>query len=119
MPATVFEWIGGGLVLTGSLAMIVGALGLLRMPDVFTRLHATSVSDTFGVGLVLIGLAFYGGLTLVTAKLVFLFLFLFLAGPVSSHAIARAAMLAGLKPVDERGKPIAPPGSGRAKPSKR
>ena len=108
--ATVFEWVGGVLVIAGALLMIVGAIGLIRMPDVFTRLHAASVSDTLGVSLVLIGLMFYGGFTLVTVKLVFIVLFLAFIGPVATHAVARAALQAGVKPVGAKGKPLAMPG---------
>jgi multicomponent Na+:H+ antiporter subunit G len=117
----VLEWIGGVLVVAGALLMIVGALGLNRMPDVFTRLHAASVSDTLGVVLVLVGLMFYGGLTLVTAKLVFLVLFLALVGPVGTHAVARAALLAGITPVGADGRPLPKPqaGNGEGGPSKR
>lgn len=107
--AVVLDWLGGILVVAGALLMVVGALGLNRMPDVFTRLHAASVSDTLGVGLVLIGLMLIAGFTLVTAKLVFLVLFLALVGPVATHAVARAALHAGIKPVGADGKPIARP----------
>jgi multicomponent Na+:H+ antiporter subunit G len=117
----VVEWIGGILVVAGALLMVVGGLGLNRMPDVFTRLHAASVSDTLGVILVLVGLMFHAGLTLVTAKLVFLVLFLALVGPVGSHAVARAALLAGVKPVGADGEPLPKPkaASEEAPPSKR
>lgn len=98
---------GSAVVLLGSAFMVIGALGVVRMPDVFTRLHAASVSDTFGVGLILIGLILVGGLTLVSVKLAFLLAFLFLTGPVATHAVARAALDAGVKARDEKGKPLA------------
>ncbi len=92
-------WLGSGLVLVGGLFMIVGAIGLIRLPDVFTRMHGSSVSDTLGGGLVLIGLIVIAGFSLVAVKLAFLILFFGLMSPVSTHAIARAALHAGVKPV--------------------
>jgi len=93
------EWIGGGLVLLGGVFMVIGAVGLIRLPDVFTRMHGASVSDTLGAGLILLGLIFIAGFSLVSVKLVFLILFFGLMSPVSTHAIARAALHAGVKPV--------------------
>jgi len=100
---------GSAVVVVGSVFMVIGALGVIRMPDVFTRLHAASVSDTFGVGLILIGLILVGGLTLVSVKLAFLVGFLFLTGPVATHAVARAALDAGVKPRDAKGEAIEEP----------
>jgi len=97
--ALIREWLGGGLALAGGLFMVVGAIGLLRMPDVFTRMHAASVSDTLGAGLILIGLMIVGGFSLVTVKLIFLGAFFALMSPVSTHAVARAALHAGVKPL--------------------
>jgi multicomponent Na+:H+ antiporter subunit G len=99
MAALALQWLGGVLVLAGSLFMIVGAVGLMRMPDVFTRMHATAVSDTLGAGLILVGLMLISGLTLVTVKLFFLILFFGLTSPVATHAVARAALHAGVKPL--------------------
>jgi multicomponent Na+:H+ antiporter subunit G len=107
--AEVFGWIGGAVVILGSIFMVIGALGLIRMPDVFSRLHGASVSDTFGVGLILVGLVLVAGLTLVSVKLAFLLLLLFLTGPVATHAVARAALDAGVKPCDAEGRPLEEP----------
>ncbi len=93
------QWLGGGLVLVGSLFMIVGAIGLIRLPDVFTRMHGSSVSDTLGGGLILVGLMIIAGVSLVAVKLAFLILFFGLMSPVATHAIARAALHAGVRPV--------------------
>jgi multicomponent Na+:H+ antiporter subunit G len=107
------HWLGGGLVLVGSLFMMVGAVGLIRMPDVFTRMHGASVSDTLGGGLILIGLIVLAGLSLVAVKLAFLILFFGLMSPVATHAIARAALHAGVRPVlAEGGGPAAKPKEG-------
>ncbi|MEX0852434.1 MAG: monovalent cation/H(+) antiporter subunit G [Bauldia sp.] len=93
------QWLGGGLALAGGVFMLIGAIGLIRMPDVFTRMHAASVSDTLGAGLILVGLMVLAGASLVTVKLVFLVLFFGLLSPVATHAVARAALHAGVKPV--------------------
>lgn len=86
-------------LLAGGLFCIVGALGLLRMPDFYTRMHAASLIDTLGAGLILAGLMMQAGLTLVTVKLLMVVLLLFFSSPTASHAIARAAMGHGLKPL--------------------
>lgn len=96
---TAVDMISGAMFLLGSFFLVVGAVGLIRMPDVFTRMHAVSVSETMGVGLILGGLMVQGGLTLVTFKLVCLFVLIFFTSPIASHAIARAAMADGVQPL--------------------
>ena len=91
----ILSWIFLG---AGSFFYIVGSFGLLRMPDVFTRIHATSVSDTFGALLMLFGMILQAGLTLVTLKLVIIVAAILYTGPVATHALARAARHAGIKP---------------------
>lgn len=97
--------LGWLLIGGGGIFLVIGAIGLNRMPDLFTRMHATSVSDTFGVGLMLAGMMIQAGFSLVTAKLFFLLVFLWFTAPVVTHALARAAMLAGVKPVVVDGSP--------------
>jgi multicomponent Na+:H+ antiporter subunit G len=86
-------------LVAGGLLCIVGAVGLLRMPDFYTRVHAASVVDTLGAGLILLGLLLQAGLTLVGAKLVMIGLLLLLASPTATHALTRAALARGLKPL--------------------
>jgi multicomponent Na+:H+ antiporter subunit G len=93
------SWI---LLVTGGLFCIVGAIGLLRMPDFYTRVHAASVTDTLGAGLILFGLILQAGWTLVAAKLVMVGLLIFFTSPAATHALARAALGRGLKPLLER-----------------
>ena len=83
----------------GGLFCVIGALGLVRMPDFYTRMHAASVTDTLGAGLVLIGLILQAGLTLVAAKLLMIALLIFFTSPAATHALARAAFVRGLKPL--------------------
>jgi multicomponent Na+:H+ antiporter subunit G len=96
----VLSWI---FLLGGAIFLLVGAIGALRFPDFYTRLHAVSVCDTMGAGLVLVGLMLQGGLSLVTVKLLLMFYFMMFTGPTAVHALAEAAMQSKLKPVvDER-----------------
>ncbi len=95
LAADIISW---PLIVAGSALYVIGALGLLRMPDVFTRMHATSVSDTLGAGLLLAGMMVQAGFSLVSAKLAVVLLLLLYTGPVATHAIARAARYAGLEP---------------------
>jgi multicomponent Na+:H+ antiporter subunit G len=88
----------------GSFFCVVGALGLLRMPDFFTRMHAASVTDTAGAALILLGLGLQAGVSLVSAKLVMIGLLLFFANPTATHALAQAALARGLKPMLAREK---------------
>lgn len=86
-------------LLTGGLFCAIGALGLLRFPDFYTRMHAASVTDTVGAALILLGLILQAGVTLVAAKLVMIGLLLYFTGPVAGHALAKAAMKRGLLPL--------------------
>ena len=85
-------------ILAGSAGLVISALGLLRLPDFYTRLHAGGVTDTFGAELLIIGFAIQSGFTLLTLKLFIIGLFLFFTGPAATHATANAAWVAGLKP---------------------
>ena len=86
------------LLTTGSAFVVIGAVGIVRMPDIYTRLHAASLIETLGGGCLLAGLMLQAGLTLVALKLaIILLLFLFTA-PVAMHAIAQAALLQDVKP---------------------
>ena len=121
------------LLVAGGFFFLVGAIGLNRMPDVFTRMHAISVGDTLGAGLLVAGMVLQAGPTLVTVKLLLILLVIWFTGPVATHALARAALQDKLLPLvaNRSGKlvegdpdKIAPkvsskPAKGRAKPSKR
>lgn len=99
------------LILAGGFFTVTGMLGLLRMPDLYTRMHAASVTDTLGAGLLLLGFMLQAGLTLITVKLVFLLGLLFFIGPVATHALANAALgerVAPLLDEDRRGRLDAP-----------
>jgi multicomponent Na+:H+ antiporter subunit G len=90
------------LLSAGGFFCVVGGIGLLRMPDFYTRVHAASVNDTLGAGLVLLGLVLQAGWTLVAAKLVIVGLLIFFTSPAATHALAKAALGRGLQPLIRR-----------------
>jgi multicomponent Na+:H+ antiporter subunit G len=87
------------LLVSGGAFCIVGGLGLLRLPDVYARMHAAGITDTLGAGLILAGLMLQGGLTLVTVKLFLILMFLLYTSPTSTYALANAAYRRGLAPL--------------------
>ncbi len=92
------DFICAVFLLSGAFFVLVGAIGVFRLPDFYTRLHGTGVTDTLGAALILLGLTFQSGLSLATAKLVMILLFLLVTGPTSCHALAQAARVNGLEP---------------------
>ena len=92
----ILSWV---CLLAGGFFCVVGGAGLIRMPDFYTRMHAASVTETLGAGLLLLGLMIEAGLTLVTAKLVMIGLLIFFTSPAATHALAKAALFRGLKPL--------------------
>ena len=82
----------------GAFFSLVGGIGLVRMPDFYTRMHGASVTETLGAGFMLIGLILQAGLTLVAVKLAMIGLLLLFASPTATHALAKAALLGGLAP---------------------
>lgn len=86
-------------VTLGIVFMLMGSIGILRLPDFYSRTHAVSKSDTLGVFFVIIGLIVYEGFTLSSGKLFLIVLFIALSNPVGTHALARAALKKGLKPL--------------------
>lgn len=87
------------LIVAGSLFILIGAVGLVRLPDIYTRMHAASVIETLGALLLLSGFVLQTGLSLNTIKLLFLMLLLFFTGPVVAHALAQAALHEDIEPV--------------------
>ena len=84
------------LLSLGVLFLLLGAIGILRFPDCYTRMHAAGKCDTLGALLVVSGLAFHHGVSLESAKILFIAVFIFLTSPTATHAIARAAFTNGL-----------------------
>jgi multicomponent Na+:H+ antiporter subunit G len=91
------EWVSAVLLAAGGFFCVAGAIGMLRMPDFYTRTHAASVIETLGAGLILAGLAIDAGFTLATAKLGAMALLIFFASPTATHALAKAAYERGIR----------------------
>ena len=96
MAVDTASWI---CLLAGGCFCIVGTIGLNRMPDLFTRMHAAGITDTVGAGLVLLGLMLQAGWSLVMVKLAFIGVLIFFTSPAATHALAKAALARGLKPL--------------------
>ncbi len=87
-------------LLGGAFFSVVGGIGMIRMPDFYTRSHAASITDTMGATLILLGLAIYSGLNLVTVKLILIMVFLYLTSPTAAHALVKAAYSKGMEAPD-------------------
>ena len=115
--------LSGSFILLGVLALLIGALGLLRLPDVYCRIHAVGMIDTAGASFIILGLAIHEGVSLVTVKLLFIGIFLFFTSPIATHAVAQVAHKSGVVPVGRNlvtakaaKKPAAAPAAAKAKP---
>ncbi len=86
------------LIGAGAFFLAVGSIGIVRLPDFFTRTHAVGKSDTLGLILTLSGIAIHEGFTINSAKLLAAVVFVALTSPVGTHALARAAYRSGLRP---------------------
>jgi multicomponent Na+:H+ antiporter subunit G len=99
----ILEWVTWVLLALGGFFVLVGGIGVLRMPDLYTRMHAASVTETLGTILVLVALMLLAGWSLASFKLFAILMFLLFTAPVSSYALANTAMLGGTKPMlDQR-----------------
>jgi multicomponent Na+:H+ antiporter subunit G len=92
------QWLASAFLLLGGFFVLVGGIGVLRMPDLYTRLHAASVTETMGTVLMLFGLMLLAGWSLPAFKLLAILVFLLFTGPVASYAVANTALIAGVKP---------------------
>mgnify|MGYP001327474268 CR=1 FL=1 len=89
------SWI---LLVSGGAFGVIGGIGIVRLPDFYSRLHASSITDTLAAYLIIAGLMLQAGLTLVTAKLGLILFFLFFTSPVAAHALASTAYHDGILP---------------------
>jgi multicomponent Na+:H+ antiporter subunit G len=78
-------------IILGTFFFFVGVLGLIRMPDVFCRMHATTKSDTMGAGLIFIGLIIWQGMNMISLNILIVLVFIWLTNPTAAHFIARSA----------------------------
>lgn len=93
----VYTILSYSLIITGSFFIITCGMGIVRMPDFYTRLHPAGLTDSIGAPLVLLGLVFMNGFDLNDIKILILILFLYLTSPTATHAIAKAALVSGLE----------------------
>lgn len=91
----ILSWanVAGGLFL-----ILIGAFGMLRLPDFYTRMHAAGITDTLGAEMLLFAMMLQAGFSLVTLKLILISLFVFFTSPTATHAVANAAYAVGLRP---------------------
>ena len=94
--ALLVDIVSGVLMLSGAACVIIGGIGIIRMPDLFTRMHASSLTDTMATLALFSGMMLQTGLTLATIKLFAIMVFLLLTGPTATYALANAALMAGM-----------------------
>lgn len=99
MMAMIADIASGIMLAVGGLFVLIGGVGILRMLDFYTRIHAASVTESLGAILILLGLMITGGFTLVSAKLLIILVFLLFTSPTAAYALANAALLMGVKPL--------------------
>ncbi len=98
MSEVALSLIAGSSILVGLFFLFVAAVGVLRLPDLFTRSHAVSLTDSLGALFLLGGLALYQGFSTNLVKILNVVVLLYLLNPVITHATVRAALRSGLKP---------------------
>jgi len=99
MIAVVLDVLIAAALVTGSFFVVTGTLGLLRLPDFFSRIHAAGMTDTLGVGLILLGLSVEAGWSSPSVRLMLVLLMLWFTTPVANHALAKAAIQDGVPPM--------------------
>lgn len=105
----IVSWV---LLIAGGVFAMIGGLGMIRLPDVYARMHGAGITDTLGAGLILAGLMIQAGLTLISVKLLLILIFLLYTSPAATYALANAAFSRGLEPL--LGKPgLGKPGLGK------
>ena len=104
------DLVSWGLLLSGGFFAVAGGIGMIRLPDFYTRLHASGITDTGAAYLILAGLMIQGGLTLITVKLVLIGFFMFFTNPTATYALAAAAHRSGIEPTGAEGAAASRPG---------
>ncbi len=92
----ILSWI---CLLIGSAFLLISAVGMLRFPDFFTRMHAAGIADTMGIGMLILGMALQAGFSLITVKLFMILAFVMFASPTATHALAQAALGGRRQPI--------------------
>jgi len=86
------------LLTLGGACVLIGGIGALRLPNLYTRIHAASLTDTMATILIFVGIMLQAGFSLATMKLLAIMVFLLVTGPTATYALANAALLSGLRP---------------------
>lgn len=90
--------ITGMLLAMGCILIVISSLGVVRFPDIYSRLHPAGKSDTLGQTLILLGLMVFEGFSLISVKILIIMVFLYVANPTATHFIVKAAYQSGVKP---------------------
>ena len=102
MTGMLIDILSGLSIAAGVVALLTGSIGLIRLPDLYSRTHAVGMMDTAGVGFIILGLIIHEGFTLISVKLALVGIFLFFTSPIATHAVAQVAFRSGLKPVTDK-----------------
>jgi len=103
MPVeTLLSLLSGALILSGALFCLIGALGIVRLPDVFSRMHGAGIIDTLGLLLIMAGFVLLAGMNLISVKLLMIVGFVFFTSPIATHALSRACLNGGIKPYENK-----------------
>ena len=94
----VIDLLSWGLLSSGGVFILIGGIGVVRMPGFYTRMHAASLTDSIGTILILVGIMLQAGASLATIKLMAILIFMLLTGPTATYALANAALMSGMKP---------------------
>jgi multicomponent Na+:H+ antiporter subunit G len=91
--------LSGLSIAIGVIALLIGSLGLIKLPDVYCRIHAVGMIDTAGASFIILGMIIHQGFSLVSFKLALIGVFLFFTSPIATHAVAQVAHKMGVKPI--------------------
>ena len=91
--------LSGLSIAIGVIALLIGSLGLIKLPDVYCRIHAVGMIDTAGASFIILGMIIHQGFSLVSFKLALIGVFLLFTSPIATHAVAQVAHKMGVKPV--------------------
>ena len=91
--------LSGLSIAIGVIALLIGSLGLIKLPDVYCRIHAVGMIDTAGASFIILGMIIHQGFSLVSFKLALIGVFLFFTSPIATHAVAQVAHKMGVKPL--------------------
>lgn len=98
--ALVFDLLSWSLLTVGGIFVLIGGIGVVRLPNFFSRMHAASLTDSMGTILILMGIMLQAGVSLAALKLLAILVFMLLTGPTATYALANAALMSGMKPDD-------------------